>query len=66
MTAGNYLINFAAIGLAIGFLIIFWMLYRGRVAVAEPRRWILVTGQVLMVAIIGLAFYNLSSFLFAW
>ena len=66
MTAGNYLINFAAIGLAIGFLIIFGLLYRGRVAVTEPRRWILVTEQVLMVGIIGLAFYNLASFLFAW
>ena len=67
MTIGNYFINFAAIGLAIVLLIILGLIYkRGNVEVTEPRRVILVIEVALMLAIIGLALYNLIIFIFPW
>lgn len=57
---GNYIINFMAIGLALILGIILGLIYqKGVVDVTEPRRWVLITELVLMVAIIGLATWNL-------
>ena len=67
MTTGSYFINFIAIGLAITLLMILTLVFkRGVVDVTEPRRPVLVLELLLMIGIIGLALYNLASFLFAW
>ena len=64
MTLGNYIINFIAIGLAV----VLWMILlliakKGQVMVIEPRKWILYPEIVLMVAIVGLAIYNITEFI---
>jgi len=60
MTAGNILINFMAIGMALIFAIIFVLiLIKGEEKLIEPRRWVALIEFVLMSAIIALALYNL-------
>ena len=60
ITLGNYIINFMAIGLALSLGIILSLIWvKGTVPVNEPRRCILAIELFLMVAIIGLAIYNL-------
>jgi len=60
---GEYIINFMAIGLAVALLVILGIVYvKGEVLANEPRRWILITELAIMVAIVGLAIYNITRY----
>lgn len=66
MDLGNYLINFAAIGLAVSIgiiLVLIWL--KGKAICTEPRKYILIVEILLMLAVVSLAIYNLSGILWS-
>ena len=63
MTLGNYIINYMTIGLVIVMFIILSIIYlQGKAECTEPRKPILITKLILMIAILWLAVYNITNF----
>jgi len=60
---GNLIVNYVAIAMAIVLLTLLIIIcIKGEVRATEPRRWVLITEIIIMIATIGLAVYNLVGF----
>ena len=68
LLAGNYMMNYMSIGMALIFLFIFIRILRhGKVDLTESRKYIAVVEVLLMIALIGLGFYNIINIhLYPW